>query len=167
MAKRSSEGLDALVEYNRIDLSVEMLIMDESKIYAPLFTAEDRAAARTKLHGRAGKVEALARDRKAEARDAEVAQQGRVDLIKVNLPKPIEALRDLAAQQTDPEAILAINTSILEQVPTDVVALIRLGRAYQTVGSLDQARSTFQEVLDIDPSNPIAGARLRDLTLRS
>ncbi len=32
MARRTSEGLEALVEYNRLDLSMETLIMDESKL---------------------------------------------------------------------------------------------------------------------------------------
>jgi hypothetical protein len=49
MASRWSEGLDALVLYNRLDLALETLILDESKIYAPLFTNLDRAAARDKF----------------------------------------------------------------------------------------------------------------------
>lgn len=167
MARRTSEGLESLVEYNRLDLSVEMLIMDESKVYAPLFTAEDRAAARAKLQRRAGKVEELARDRVTQVRDAEAARQERVDRIQLSLPRSVDALRDLAAQRTDPETAIAINTLILEQVPRDVVALNRLGRAYETVGSIDQARLTFQTVLGIDPTNKIASGRLRQLKLQS
>jgi hypothetical protein len=49
MARRTSDGLDAIVKYNRLDLAVETLILDETKIYAGLFTGEDRAAAREKL----------------------------------------------------------------------------------------------------------------------
>jgi hypothetical protein len=49
MARRTSEGLESLVEYNRLDLSVETLIIDESKVYAPLFTPNDRVAAHAKL----------------------------------------------------------------------------------------------------------------------
>lgn len=49
MARRWSEGLDALVLYNRLDLALETLIVDESKIYAPLFTNQDRAAASDKF----------------------------------------------------------------------------------------------------------------------
>lgn len=166
MARRTSEGLESLVEYNRLDLSVETLIMDESKIYAPLFTEDDREAARAKLELRAGKVGELARDRATEACDAELARQARVESIRLTLPKPIDALRDLAAQQSDPEATIAISTTILEQMPRDVVALNRLGRAYEALGSVDQARSTFQAVLDIDPTNRVAGGRLRDMKPR-
>ena len=54
MARRTSDGLESLVEYNRLDLSVEMLILDESAPYASLFTPEDRAAAQAKLGRQAG-----------------------------------------------------------------------------------------------------------------
>lgn len=49
--------------YNRLDLLVETLIIDESKVYAPLFTTADRAAARAKLARQTGHVEELSRDR--------------------------------------------------------------------------------------------------------
>jgi tetratricopeptide (TPR) repeat protein len=163
MARRTSEGLEALVEYNRLDLSVEMLIIDESKIYAPLFTAEDRAAARAKLARQAGQVGELARDRAQQVRDEEAARQARVAMIYSTLPKELTRLRELSAEAADPEEAIAINTSILEQTAGDVVALNRLGRAYVAIGSFDQARDAFHRALDIDPRNQIAGRRLREL----
>ena len=163
MARRTSDGLESLVEYDRLDLSVEMLIIDESKVYAPLFTAEDRAAARAKLARQAGEVEELARDRAKQVRDEEAARQARVAAICSSLPKELGELRELSAQATDPEEAIAINTSILEQAASDVVALNRLGRAYEALGSIDQARYAFQKALDIDPRNQIAGRRLREL----
>ena len=79
------------------------------------------------------------------------------------MPKDQPALRELAGQQIDPETAIAINESILQQAPRDVVALNRLGRAYEAIGSIDQARSAFRAVLTIDPTNKIAAGRLRQL----
>jgi hypothetical protein len=161
MARRTSEGLESLVEYNRLDLSVEMLIMDESKIYAPLFSQEDRTAARAKLARRTTQVEELARDRATRARDAEAARENRIDAIRRDMPSELGALRDLAAQQTEPETAIAVNALILAQAPRDVLALNRLGRAYEALGATGQAQSTFRTVVTIDPINKIAKGRLR------
>jgi tetratricopeptide (TPR) repeat protein len=163
LAYRTTQGLDALVEYNRLDLTVETLIVDESKVYAPLFTARDRAAAAAKLARRAGQVEELARDRTRQAGDPEQAPSKRVDELRRSLPKDQPALRELAGQQIDPEMAIPINESILQQAPRDVVALNRLGRAYEAIGLIDQARSAFRTVLTIDPTNKIAAGRLRQL----
>ena len=73
MARRTSEGLEALVEYNRLDLSMETLIIDESKVYAALFTAEDRAAAQAKLDRQTGQVADLTRDRERQLEDKDRA----------------------------------------------------------------------------------------------
>jgi tetratricopeptide (TPR) repeat protein len=163
LAYRTTHGLDALVEHNRLDLTVETLIVDKSKVYAPLFTAGDRAAAAAKLARRAGQVEELARDRTRQAGDPEQARSKHVDELRRSLPKDQPALRELAGQQLDPETAIAINESILQQAPRDVVALNRLGRAYEAIGSIDQARSAFRTVLTIDPTNKIAARRLRQL----
>jgi tetratricopeptide (TPR) repeat protein len=163
MARRTSDGLEALVEYNRLDLSVEMLIIDESKIYAPLFSEDDRAAAKAKLARQTGQVEALARDRAQQVRDEEAATEERVSAIRSELPDDVEELRTLASNADDREEAIAINRSILDQVPIDIVALNRLGRAYQELGRIDQARHAFQRVLELDAVNPIAAARLRQL----
>ena len=39
----------------------------------------------------------------------------------------------------------------------------RLGRAYEAMGLLEQAKQTFQQAIDVDPDNTIAIGRLRDL----
>jgi tetratricopeptide (TPR) repeat protein len=163
MARRTSDGLDSLVEYDRLDLSVETLIIDESKIYAPLFSAADRAAANAKLAKQAGAVEDLARSRARQVRDNEAAREERIRAMRLKLPDDVDELRNLASEAIDSEQMIAIDTSILEQIPTDVVALNRLGRAYQDIGLTSQARHAFQRVLEIDPSNRIAIARLSKL----
>jgi tetratricopeptide (TPR) repeat protein len=146
-----------LVKYNRLDLSVETLIIDESKIYAPLFSTENRAAAaKAKLDRQAREVENLVRDRAQQVRDKQAA-------IRSKLPEDVEELRTLASKTEDPDEAIAINESILDRVPTDVVALNRLGRAWRKVGSTDQARQTFQRVLKLDPSNQIAARHLQGL----
>jgi tetratricopeptide (TPR) repeat protein len=162
MARRTSEGLESLVEYNRLDLSVEMLILDESKIYAPLFTQEDRDAAKAKLARQSGQVEELALDRARQLRDAEVTRQKRIAAIPSSLPTDLEQLKTLAAQAADAVEAIAVNSAILEQT-RDAVALNRLGRAYEAVGSPDEARSAFEEALEVDPHNRIAAGRLRQL----
>jgi tetratricopeptide (TPR) repeat protein len=162
MARRTSEGLESLVEYNRLDLSVEMLILDESKIYAPLFTQEDRDAAKAKLARQSGQVEELAKDRARQLHDAEVTRQKRIAIIRSSLPTNLEQLKTLASEAADAEDAIAINSAILEQT-RDVVALNRLGRAYEAVGSPDDARSAFEKALAVDPHNRIAAGRLRQL----
>jgi tetratricopeptide (TPR) repeat protein len=159
MAHRATYGLDSSAEYNRLDLSVEMLIIDESKIYAPLFTPKDRAAAKAKLGRRAEHVRELAHDRAQRPR----SQEERIEAIRSTLPADLEQLSGLAAQAVDSEAAIAINSSILERNPRDAVALNRLGRAYEAIGSIDRARGVFQQVLETDPNNQIAVRRLREL----
>jgi len=163
MARRTSEGLDALVEYNRLDLSVEMLIIDESKVYAPLFTVEDRNAAKAKLARRAGRVEDVARDRAQKLQRKEAAREARIAAIRSSLPGEIGRLKALASSVGEPEKAIAINTSILDKEPSDVIALNRLGRAYEAIGLTGEAIVAFQSVLEIDPKNRIAAGRLRGL----
>jgi tetratricopeptide (TPR) repeat protein len=163
MARRTSDGLESLVEYNRLDLSVEMLILDESKVYAPLFSSDDRVAAKAKLARQAGQVEDLARDRADQRRSERAERQARIAELRAALPVELEHLTTLAAQADDLEESIAINAAILQQMPHNVAALNRLGRAYEAIGSIDEARSAFQQALEIDPSNRIATGRLRRL----
>lgn len=72
-------------------------------------------------------------------------------------------LRELAVETPDPEEAIAINTAILRQSPDEKAALNRLGRAYEAIGAIEQARQTFEQALVADPSNAIAARRLRDL----
>jgi hypothetical protein len=67
--QKTSETLTALVKADRLDLSIESLVADESKVYAPLFSDGARAAARAKLVGWKEQVAHLARER-LEAQDA-------------------------------------------------------------------------------------------------
>ena len=62
--------------------------------------------------------------------------------------------------------MIAVNTAILERAPEDGVALNRLGRAYETIGSLDLAEETFRRAVEADSRNSIAARRLRDLKRR-
>src|SRR3954451_9412957 len=146
---RKLEGADSL------GLACEALVADESKPYAYLFTEEDRAAARARL---APHVRAI------EAR--KTASIARVDARSSDLPDDVEQLRALAAQRTQPEDAVAINRAILDREADDVVALNRLGRAYETLGSRHDAEKVFRDVLALDPGNAIATQHLRDLARR-
>jgi tetratricopeptide (TPR) repeat protein len=61
-----------------------------------------------------------------------------------------------AAKHQDWDAAVSYNLAILENSPTDVGALNRLGVSYLQLGKVSEAKSAFQQVLDIDKSNSIA-----------
>ena len=82
------------------------------------------------------------------------------------MPDDLAQLREQAAHATQPEDAIAVNTAILRHAPDDSVAMNRLGRAYEAIGSIAQAKQTFQHAVEVDPDNTIAIGRLRDL-LRS
>jgi hypothetical protein len=70
----TSEALSALVTVDRLDLSIEYLVADKGKVYAPLFSDDARAAARAKLGGWHEQVGARARERA----EAELAEDRRI-----------------------------------------------------------------------------------------
>jgi tetratricopeptide (TPR) repeat protein len=147
-----SDGYKKLEAADSLDLACEALVADANRPYAHLFTDADRAAATKRL---APHIEAIER-RKA-------ASTARINERHAGLPDDLEQLQDLAAEATEPEDAIAINTAILQQAPEDAVAMNRLGRAYEAMGQLDQAKQTFQQAIDVDPDNTIAIGRLRDL----
>jgi len=150
--KAKSDGYKKLEEADSLDLACEALVADANKPYAHLFTEADRATASKRL---APHIEAIER-RKA-------ARSARIDVRHSELPEDVGQLQELAAQATGPEDAIAINTAILRHAPDDVVAMNRLGRAYEAIGLLAQAKQTFQQAIGVDPTNAIAVGRLRDL----
>jgi tetratricopeptide (TPR) repeat protein len=150
--KAPSDGYKKLAEADSLDLACEALVADADKPYAHLFTDGDRAAASKRL---APHIEAIER-RKAET-------TARIEERHSELPEDVEQLRDFAAEATGPEEAIAVNTAILQRAPDDVVAMNRLGRAYEAIGSLAQAKETFEQAVAVDPDNAIAIGRLRDL----
>ena len=153
--KPPSGGYKKLQELDALDLACESLVADDTKPYAHLFSDEDRAAARKRLEPHQRAIEA----RKDEAR-------ARIDVARKGMPKDLGELRELAAGSSDPEELIAVNTAILEQDPDDIVALNRLGRAYEATGSLQDAEATFRRALEVDPENSIAQRRLTDVVRR-
>jgi tetratricopeptide (TPR) repeat protein len=153
--KPPSDGYKKLEDADSLDLACEALVADDGKPYAHLFTAADRAAARERL---APHVEAI------EAR--KLATTARIDARRSELPADLAQLRELAAQTTQAEDAIAINTAILRDAPDDAVALNRLGRAYETLGSIEQAEQAFRQAVAVDPGNAIAAGRLRNLSRR-
>src|SRR3954452_24298444 len=126
--KPPSDGYKKLEDADSLDLACEALVADETKPYAYLFTDGDRAAARARL---APHIEAI------QAR--KTAMTSRIDARRSRLPDDLSKLRRLAADATDPEEAVAINAAILRQAPDETVAMNRLGRAYEALGSLEQA----------------------------
>jgi tetratricopeptide (TPR) repeat protein len=153
--KPPSGGYKKLEDADALDLACETLVADADKPYSHLFTDGDRQAARERLAPHIKEIEArkTARETRIEARGAQ-------------LPADVTELRALAGDPVGPEDAIAINLRILERTPDDVVALNRLGRAYETLGLFDAAGDAFERVLAIDPQNAIAKRRLRDVERR-
>jgi tetratricopeptide (TPR) repeat protein len=156
--KPPSEGYKKLEEADALDLVCEALVADASKPYAShLFTDPDRAAAQARLAPYIASIAA----RKAAIQERIAARQAKLS------GKDIADLRLLAADATDPEDAVAVNSAILEHVPDDLVALNRLGRAHETLGSVEAATQAFQRAVAADPDDAIAARRLRDITRRT
>jgi tetratricopeptide (TPR) repeat protein len=150
--KPPSDGYKKLEDANSLDLACEALVADESKPYARLFSDADRSTARARLAPHIAAIEA----RKA-------ATERRIDSRRSELPDDLTQLRELASEAARPEDLVAINRAILDRAPDDVVAMNRLGRAYEVMGSISQAEGAFRQALAVDPNNQIASRRLRDL----
>lgn len=79
------------------------------------------------------------------------------DLAPAYEPQYAELLRlsgNLAAAAT-------VYTNYLSKAPGDHVAMLRLGRVYQAMGSADAAKTAFRYVLDKDPGNAAARSLLQ------
>ncbi len=150
-----SDGYKKLADADSLDLACEALVADDSKSYAHLFTDDDRAAARKRLAPHQASIEA----RKQGIQD-------RIAAMRKALPADLDALRAEADARSDPEDAVAINSEILERDPEDAVALNRLGRAFEALGHLHEARDVFQRALAVDPGNSIAAGRLKRLSRR-
>jgi tetratricopeptide (TPR) repeat protein len=153
--KAPSGGYKKLQDADSLDLACEALVADADKPYSHLFTDDDRQAARDRL---APHIEAI------DARKA--ARRTRIETRSAQLPDDVAELRALACDAGSSEDAIAINSRILERIPDDIVALNRLGRAYEALGLFDPASDAFGKVLALDPHNPIAERRLRDIGRR-
>ncbi len=152
LSKPPSDGYRKLEDANSLDLACEALIADSWKPYAHLFSDTERDAARARLAHHLAAIE-----HRNAARAQRIAQR------RSELPGDIAGLRDHATQAHDPEEAIAINTGILDQAPDDIAALNRLGRAYEALARVDDAKAAFRRVLHHDPTNQIASRRLREL----
>ena len=152
LSKPPSDGSRKLEDANSLDLACEALIADPDKPYAQLFTDTEREAARARLAHHLAAIEERHADRTR-----------RIDARRSELPDRLEDLRRLAAHEIGPEEAIAVNTKILDTAPDDIVALNRLGRAYEAIGTTQEAKRCFHTVLDKDPNNHIAQRRLREL----
>ena len=70
---------------------------------------------------------------------------------------------DLAMQGQWREAI-SVNRAIIENVPVDVDAYNRLGKAYMELGEYDQAKEAYNSALELDPDNAISRKNLSRLS---
>ncbi len=70
---------------------------------------------------------------------------------------------DLAMQGRWKEAI-SVNKAIIENVPVDVDAFNRLGKAYMELGEYDKAKEAYNGALELDSNNAIAKKNLSRLS---
>lgn len=63
----------------------------------------------------------------------------------------------------DWEKAISLNQEILSLEPADIDTLNRLAFAYTVIGKLQEAKETYQKVLEIDAANPIALKNLKRL----
>nr|MDJ0739280.1 tetratricopeptide repeat protein [Gammaproteobacteria bacterium] len=63
----------------------------------------------------------------------------------------------------NPEAAVDVYSAYLSRAPGDHVTLLRLGKLYQTMGSVDAARTAFTYILEQDPDNKAARSLLDGL----
>jgi len=152
LSRAPSDGYAKLEAADSLDLACEALVADEAKPYAHLFTDADRDAARRRL---APHIDAIRR-RKAD-RTTRIASR------QAELPDDVVRLREIAADATEPEEAIAVNTKILELAPGDGAAMNRLGRAYEAIGALDRAEEIFRRAVETDRGNTIAARRLADV----
>lgn len=78
----------------------------------------------------------------------------------------ITPLRDKAIQTAmvgDWENAIKANKELLEENPKDVDALNRLALAFTVIGKINRAKTTYQQVLKLDPLNPIALRSVKNL----
>lgn len=69
-----------------------------------------------------------------------------------------------SALKNDWANAILINQEIIAAWPQEIETLNRLGRAYLESGSVSKAKSTYRQVLDIDPYNAIAHKNLEKLS---
>lgn len=70
---------------------------------------------------------------------------------------------NLAMQGRWKEAI-SVNQTVIENMPADIDAYNRLGKAYMELNEFDKAREAYSRVLEIDPGNGIAQKNLNRLS---
>jgi len=83
---------------------------------------------------------------------AQLVLQTLAELAPIYEPQYAEMLR----LSGDFEAAATVYTSYLSKAPSDHVAMLRLGKTYQAMGSLEAARTAFDYVLRNDPDNQAA-----------
>lgn len=74
-----TDGCTAIAWFDRLDLAVETLVADETKVYAPLFGDADRIAARERLEWQTAQVDELGREHERLQREGDDRVIARMD----------------------------------------------------------------------------------------
>lgn len=76
---------------------------------------------------------------------------------------PQNALAIQSALENKWDEAVAINKEILSETPDDLDALNRLAYAYLKMGEYKKSKATYNKVIEIDRTNPIANKNLKKL----
>jgi len=68
------------------------------------------------------------------------------------------------AMQSRWEEAVAVNLTVIENMPNDIDAFNRLGKAYMEMADYEKSREAYNKVLEIDPGNSIATKNLARLS---
>ena len=82
------------------------------------------------------------------------------------MPQPIPNLKDTAiklALENNWEAAITVNKQLLDENPHDIGTLNRLSYAYMQSGKFEEAKNSYNRILELDTTNPIATKNLRKL----
>lgn len=71
------------------------------------------------------------------------------------------------ALESNWEEAIQLNKEILEETPRELDTLNRLAYAYMQSGKFDDAKSTYNQVITLDTTNPIATKNLKKLSALS
>ncbi|HVI08788.1 MAG TPA: tetratricopeptide repeat protein [Candidatus Binatia bacterium] len=93
------------------------------------------------------------------------AFQKAVDLDKNNSDALLK-LAQVQAAQGSPAKALAIYQQSIKDHPRDISFYLLAGMMYESQGSYDQAKSMYQQVLNIQPDNPLASNNLAYVMLQ-
>lgn len=83
--------------------------------------------------------------------------------LEPNNPEALKVLADLNFQTGRFKDAAQSYINLLKVVSNDVDSMLQLGECFSKLDDIETARSVFEQVLELEPSHPIASEKLREL----